>query len=107
MEFINPKGRDEFDRAGGSDQEGANASPSPDDDWVWLTSYSRIPVSTGPAFSILLKCSFYGTKNNELKNCNAFLPLMEIYHICKNCNDTDLASATATSISTYMNCTPV
>lgn len=53
VEFINPKGRDDSDRGGGSvdhtvaagEGPGSDANPVPDDDWVWLTSYSRIPVS--------------------------------------------------------------
>lgn len=50
MEFINPKGRDDLERSGGSQDPAAGSDGSntvPDDDWVWLTSYSRIPVS-GP-----------------------------------------------------------
>lgn len=41
VEFINPKLRSEIDGRNGGTAEGESAS----NPWVWLTSYSRIPVS--------------------------------------------------------------
>lgn len=43
VEFVNPKFRDEY--LSRSSESGGSSVNGPDNPWVWLNAYSRIPVS--------------------------------------------------------------
>ena len=52
VEFVNPKFRDEY-----LSRSDSGSSPNnPDNPWVWLNAYSRIPVSQFLVIQLFVQC---------------------------------------------------